>query len=331
MIGTLTPARLVYFGKIPTRGDFIRSPGPAALIKTMDQWLSQGLETMAQDAHWKTLYDQAWPIHFAFLGTGSHAVLAGHLAPSTDQSGRRFPLITAGTFDSDVPAGFTARAPMALNKLWIKLAHASQQIRAAADATHVLGEYLQQQIDIDADPVAHEASYRDFLELQTVGTLQGLLQQSGHELDLRLSVLALGLLMEAVPTRGRQPIDKGLCLPLPTVKLHQPYVATFWLDLIARFLKARTDLEIALYLPQPPQAEPPLLYLSFSGGSAQHLSAMLDPRTVHDTFVDMRRARWAEAHASQSYNTKKLSSYLQQPQLSLQQAARTFHEAFLGE
>lgn len=331
MISTLTPTRLVYFGKIPTRGDFIRSPGPAALIKTMDQWLSQGLETMAQDAHWKSLYDQAWPIHFAFLGTGSHAVLAGHLAPSTDQSGRRFPLVTAGTFDTSAPAGFTARAPMALNKLWIKLSHACQQIRTADDPAPALGDYLQQQIDIDAEPGAHEASYRDFLELQTVGSLQTLLQQARHDIDLRLSVLALGLLMESVPSRGNQPIDKGLCLPLPAIKLHQPYVATFWLDLIARFIKARPDLEIALYLPQPPQDEAPLMFVSFSGGSAHHLSAMLDPRTVHDAFVDMRRARWAEAHAGQSYNTKKLSSYLQQPQLSLMQAARTFQEAFLGE
>ncbi len=326
----MAPVTLAYFGKIPARGDFIRSHANAALIQAMDQWLSQGLEAMAQDVRWKSLYDQAWPIHFAFLSLRSHRVLAGHLVPSTDLSGRRFPLVAVGSFEVGSPNGFIGRAPMALNKLWLKLERAAQSIRAADDPADALAEYTRQQIALDTETGAYDASFRDFLELQTVGSLQAMLADIGHELDVRLSLLALGLLLESIPGSAQQPIDKGLCLPLPADRLYQPYVATLWLELVSRFL-SRSDVEMALYLPQPAAGEAPLMFISFSGGSPAHLSAMLDPRTVADSFIDVRRSAWAETHAEQAYGAKKLSSYLQQPQLSLLQALTTFREAFLGE
>jgi type VI secretion system protein ImpM len=329
-MSTLAPVSLAHFGKIPSRGDFIRSHSQTQLIATMDQWLSQALEVMAQDAHWKACYDQARPLHFAFLSPASTRVLAGHLAPSSDQSGRRFPLVTLGTFEVGSPQGFTARAPMAINKLWLKLENAVSQIRSSDDPSTALADYARQEIDIDTDPAAYDASYRDFLELQTVGSLQAMLGQAGHEVNLRLSLLALGMLLESIPGSGNQPIEKGLCLPLPADRLFHPYVATLWLELISRFL-TRSSVEVAVFLPQATAGQSPMMYIGFSGGSAQHLSAMLDTRTVGDHFIDIRKAAWAEADAEANYGSKKLSSYLQQPQLSLLQAVKTFREAFLGE
>ncbi len=330
MNGALAPVTLAYFGKVPARGDFIRSASQAALIEAMDQWLSQGLETMAQDVHWKSRYDQARPIHFAFLSLRSTKVLAGHLLPSADQSGRRFPLVAVGSFEVRLPAAFIGRAPMALNKLWLRLDRAAQQIHAADDAAAAQADYARQHLELDTEPGAYDASFRDFLELQTVGSLQTMLGDAGHALDMRLSLLALGLLLEAIPGHAGQAIDKGLCLPLPADRLYQPCVATLWLELVSRFLR-QSDVEVALYLPQPTPGQAPLMFLGFSGGSPGHLSAMLDPRADHEAFVDVRQAAWAEAHADQRYGAKKLSSYLQQPQLSLLQATQTFREAFLGE
>jgi type VI secretion system protein ImpM len=137
-----------------------------------------------------------------------------------------------------------------------------------------------------------------------------------------------------VPANGNQPIDKGLGLPLPKDLVYRPYVATLWMDLVARFL-ARTNMELAVFLPQGAakgQTEPPpMMYLGFTGGDAYHLAAMLDARGLDDDFVDIRQADWAQPLIEETYGTKKLSSYLQQPQLSLHQAVNTFAEAFLGQ
>lgn len=330
-VAALSPVSFTYFGKIPSRGDFVRSPSQAPLIHRLDQWLSQGLQAMAQDARWKSLYDQAPPVNFAFLNPGSPHAMAGHLVPSADQSGRRFPLVTVGTFAVAEPAAFLPRAPLAISRLWAALETASLRMRGARESAGPWADEALWPADIDISHRAHEPGYLDFLQLQTVGSLQQGLQAAGHALDLRLSILALGLLLEAVPSRGRQPIDKGLCLPLPQDALQQPCVAAFWLDLVSKFIAQRTDLELALYLPQVSEGQAPALFLGFAGGAPAHFSAMLDARAVPDCFVDIRRAAWAQAHAEQTWGARKLSNYLRQPQLSLLQASRTFCEAFLGQ
>jgi len=326
----MTRLSLVYFGKIPSRGDFVRSGQQGALIQTLDRWLTHGIELMAADARWKEVYDRTRPLHFAFLGVKSRVALAGHLVASADASGRRFPFIVAGSFDVATPGEFVPRSPLVLARPWQRFARAAQQACSAEDAQSVLGELSQTQVELDAAPQAYDASFRDFLELQTVGSLGEMLKQAGHAVDLRRTLLALGLLLQPVPASGSSQLDKGLRLPLPADPLYQPYVATFWLELVSRFLQ-RADFELAVFVSETGEAHAPTLSLGFSGGSSAVLQAALDPQMGEQVFVDLRDAEWAEEHVQQDYGVKKLWSYLQQPQLSLKQAQATFREAFLGE
>ena len=62
---------LVYFGKLPSRGDFVRSAHHGALIEHLDRWQSQTMERLATDPRWKLRYDAAPTVQFAILGTAS--------------------------------------------------------------------------------------------------------------------------------------------------------------------------------------------------------------------------------------------------------------------
>jgi type VI secretion system protein ImpM len=320
---------LAYFGKLPSRGDFVRSPSQAGLIQTLDRWLSQGIELMATDARWKEVYDRQPSAHFAFLAVNSPRAIAGHLSASTDASGRRFPFVTAGAFDVGAPLEFMPHAPMVLARLWSRFEQAARSARAAEDATQVLGELAQLEVELDTAPAAYDASVRDFIELESIGSLQVLLRQAGHPIDVRQTMLALGLLLQPVLASDGQSLSKGLSLPLPADPFYRPVVATFWLELVVPFLQ-RGDFEVALFLPRSEGPTPPTLAISFSGGSAAHLRAILDPVAAQEAFVDPTPADWVEDQVRDDYAVKKLSSYLQQPQLSLRQAMATFREAFLG-
>jgi type VI secretion system protein ImpM len=319
---------LAYFGKLPSRGDFVRSANQAGLIQTLDRWLSQGIELMAADPRWKEVYDKRPKAHFAFLAVNSARAIAGHLTASNDAAGRRFPFVVASSFEVGTPMEFMPRAPMVLARLWARFEQAAQSAFAADDATQLLGELAQADIEIEPTPSAYDASLRDFVELETVGSLQQMLRQAGHQIDLRQSLLALGLLLQPVLASDGQSLSKGLALPLPKDPLYRPLVATLWLELIVPFL-ARGDFEVALFLPRR-EGAPHTLAIGFSGGSAAHLRAVLDPDAAADAFVDPTPADWVEDRVRDDYALKKLSSYLQQPQLSLHQAVATFREAFLG-
>jgi type VI secretion system protein ImpM len=84
-------------------------------------------------------------------------------------------------------------------------------------------------------------------------------------------------------------------------------------------------------MPSRAGAMPQSLSIGFSGGSPAHLHAVFDAAVAETAFVAPMPADWVEDHVQDDYAVKKLSSYLQQPELSLRQAMATFRETFLGE
>jgi len=321
--------QLVYFGKLPARGDFVRNGDALGLTDRLDQWLTHGLERMARDPRWKEHYDQAGAAHFAFLGVRSRAIVVGHLLASRDASGRRFPFVTAGRADVDQPLAFMRLAPLALQPVWDHLAQASAQAHAAADVVPGLNALCQAPARLESDPRRFLAQYHEFLEVHTLGQLQQSLHADGRPCDLRRALLALGLLLEPVPGSGVHQLAKGVQLPLPADPLLQPLAASLWIDLVSPFL-ARGDFEMAAFLPQPARPGSPSLALGFSGDSPALLHGLLDFEARGEHFIDLAAPDWVDDGASLEGPVRKLSSYLHQPQLSLAQARSTFNEAFLG-
>ena len=329
-MSNLSSVSLAYFGKVASRGDFVRSTQQGSLTQMLDQWLSQGLDLVSVDPRWKQRYDQVGPCRFAFLGVRSKVALAGHMIPSIDSSGRRFPFVTAGSFEIDAPLPFMAHAPMALSRLWSRLETIGREVCGAEDATASLGKATQTRLEIDTSANAYATSFDDFLEMQTVGSLEELLRAAHPRLELRRTLLAIGLLLQPVPASGVSRLDKGLALPLPDDPLYAPFVGAFWMSLIAPFL-ARGDFELALFVLRSQPGSGSELCIGFAGGSPATLQAIFDVDKRGEAFIEVVSADWADEHADDDYAIKKLSSYLSQQQLSMGQAMKTFKECFLGE
>ena len=321
---------LAYFGKLRSRGDFVRSASQPSLIRTLDDWLSQGIELMSADPRWKEVYDRSPSAYFAFFSASNQRAIAGYLEASADASGRRFPFVVAGAFEVVEQLSFLQCAPLALTRLWARFEQAAHTACGAEDASVVLADMAQVEVELDVEAAAYEASLRDFVELQTMASLEAMLRTAGHPVDLRQALLAIGLLLQPVLGSTGVSLKKGLRLPLPADPLYRPLVASFWLELVVPFLR-RLDLEIALFLPRLGATPAQALAIGFSGGSAAHLHAVLDPAAAAEAFIDPSPAEWVEEQVRQDYAVTKLSSYLAQPQLSLRQAMATFRETFLGE
>ena len=326
----LDTAPVSYFGKLPSRGDFVRTAESHPLMILLDRWAAQGVELLAQDPDWKQLYDRAAPMHFAFLGSRSKLAIGGHFLPSRDASERRFPFLTASRLEVTEPLGFIARSPLALSRLWTSLAKLGRQALAAPDAGEPLRELAESRIAINPDPAAYEAPFNDFLDLQDIASLQDLLRQSGHaRVQLRWTLPALGLLLQPLLT-GASQIDKAISLPLPRDALYRPLVAAFWLDLIAGFI-SRADFELALLVQEASQGEVgPQLIVGFNGADGRTLQAALDPRVASEQIIRIDEAEWVEDHIGSDYALNKLVSYLERDELSLRVARKTFAETFLG-
>ncbi len=324
--GAASSTELLYFGKVPSRGDFIRSSALGALIQSLDTWQSQTMDRLATHPRWKLIYDGAPALQFAVLGTGNRVGLAGHWLPSQDASGRRFPFITAAAFDLDAPRSFAAVAPVAMGRLWSRLEQVARLTQSAQELSDVQDK-LNAPLQVDIVPQAAERAVADFLETHTVASLEQMLSASGHRMSLRQAVLALGVLLQPAMTQGAAKLQKALLLPVVQDPALRGPVASFWLLLVLGFFQ-RHEIELGLFVCN--QDNRPMLVLGFQGASAATLHAVLDPAVLDQHSVGLGEAEWVEEEVAHDYGLRKLSNYLKDPGLPLLQVVQTFREVFLG-
>ncbi len=88
-----------FFGKIPTRGDFVRAGLPSDVVSALDGWWQRvipGSRAILGAARWREAWMQAPVWRFALpAGCCGEAALLGLWVPSTDSAGRLFPLTLA--------------------------------------------------------------------------------------------------------------------------------------------------------------------------------------------------------------------------------------------
>jgi type VI secretion system protein ImpM len=321
------PTAVGYFGKIPSRGDFVKGSDNPALIKVLDDWLAFAMDLMSSDARWKLHYDSVQPLHFAFIGPRRRHAIAGHIVASSDQSHRRFPFLMMSTMEIADPATFVPDAPLVLNRLWNRLESLSNNVINAADPTAPLQAAASHVIDLDLRSTAYDAAFQDFLDMNTIGAIDALLTQSDFHGSVRQVLLALGMLLQPVMASGSRRLEKSLLLPLPTDPMYRNLTAAFWMHLITPFL-ARADFELALFLTRI--GGKPVLVLGFSGASAATLSAIMDPVAAAERHISFDQLDWVEEQVDDDYAIKKLSTYLSQPSLSLKCALASVRAAFIG-
>jgi type VI secretion system protein ImpM len=326
-----TNVRLDYFGKLPSRGDFVRGAHQPALMQQLDAWVSRAMDALSEDVRWKATFDAATPLHFVFLGPRDPVGLAGYVVPSQDASGRRFPFMTTGTFDVAEPARFMAMSPLALTRLWSRLATSARLAQAAPDLSDAQPQLDAGAVQVDTAPDAHLASFEKFAAATTLADLETMLLPLGGAAApvVRQAVLAVGLLLAPTLRQGFAGMDKALALPLPAEPAQRAAVAAFWLALVTRFA-LRDDVELAVFF--APHLPRPRMLVGFAGASSTLLQGLLDPALAAAQGVDVSEAAWVEDWVSEAAGAtpgvRRLSGYLQEPQLSLKQVMATFREAF---
>ena len=130
--------RLGFYGKIPSRGDFVRHGLSRSLVSCWDRWLQRVcVEVRLQEG---TALAAAWdvaPIWRLALDAGlcGPAPLLGVMLPSADRSGRRFPLLCAAEGAMNVAE--TAHLVSSLQEIGqaaVQTGSTPEEIRARFDA-----------------------------------------------------------------------------------------------------------------------------------------------------------------------------------------------------
>ncbi|RJG11793.1 type VI secretion system-associated protein TagF [Massilia cavernae] len=320
MIRAPASGRIGYFGKVPTRSDFIKAAQDIPVMDMLDNWMTQVMSLLPSDARWKINYDALAPVSFAFVGPRRKHAIAGHLVASSDQSGRRYPFLMMRAIEVADPAMFVSRCPMVLDPLWGRMEVLARDLLDAQEPAPQLQAIPETMVALDEQS---GNALGAFLATGTVSSLGALLCRA----DVRHLILALGLLLQPVMQSGAADLHKSLVLPLPLNAGARHAVAAFWLELIAPFL-GRADFELALFITCIEHK--PVLVVGFSGAAAQTLHAIIDPLAAREQQVSFADTDWVDEQVGIDVDVRALASYLDQPQLPLKLARELFLQTFIG-
>lgn len=201
----MTPAPFV-FGKVPTRGDFVRAGRRTPLLDELDGWLQRGLL-----AHRAPLPPDGPPVAFVLDRPG--AVLFGTFVPSRDRAGRAFPLVVGAVADAPGPVDGADVAG------WAPALGASAACAAGVAAGEITPDEALPRIEAPPDPGPD-----GFLDRGPAEAFGGAVEGVAHALPEALRPFRMA---------GAAP-RYGLGLPLPADPAARPAAAAFWLDAVRR-------------------------------------------------------------------------------------------------
>lgn len=310
---TASSQRIVYFGKLPGCGDFVRSSGDQVLVELTDQWLATVMQRLSSNSRWRQHYDACPPLDFAFVGTRSRQVVSGHLRASRDQSARRFPFVCMAVHQLAKPREFLPCSPLALAPAWTALAQTGAAALSAPAGRPAEASFPAAQPDV----VAAQAALDGYLATACLADL-------GEVTEVRRQLLALGLLLSPL-SQNASAATRCLALPLPQEAAQRPAMASFWMSLAAPML-AKHDLELAIFCGTI--GGKPALVLGLDGANPATLHAVIDPEAAQQGMVTLADCAWVEGSLAFDPALQRLSACLEQGQLGLPVAAQLFHETF---
>jgi len=236
------------YGKHPDAGDFIRVNAGGAELRALDEWLSGAMVAAGRLVpDWERSYLAADPVSMIFNpGSKSGICVIATLAPSTDRSGRRFPLVLFAEVGFDALTETFPGAPLLAFFEMAQSLHARRQSIGQAE----LLERARGLVPPDAAAFDRAARRQEaYLDSTTVGQAfrdgGGWIDQALHELQ--------GVCRDVTPNR---PLPRfGVRLPLGPPPAEQ---ASLWLRLLRDMCSVRlvpnvlwTDHRLALYLDRP--------------------------------------------------------------------------------
>lgn len=288
--------QLAYFGKLSSRGDFVRHNGSTPAVRALDAWIQNGLRTLGQriDGGLDGAFDNAGSSGFVLRHLDAPGPVLGTIRPSRDASGRTYPFFVLLQLD-DAGADRASSIRMAREHA-VFFASSVRAVDAAVSGemdTSDLDNWMLENAGRFATGSTQTSNGDARFDSIRFSALCERLWGS-FESDRKLAVFHnLWSVFEPLRDPDRPMPGYGVQIPLANEELLIPSVA-FWLSVCHRLMGRPGPAPSLIWnIHRARNGNPPLLYVNFSklpsSGMAHILQVDLDLEDVFRT--DLTRGR----------------------------------------
>lgn len=304
VLGLGTSVNVGLFGKTPMQPDFVRFNAGSPSARAWDEWMNTSLQEMRRlgGQLWEAVFDIAPALHFIGRPAGDNRqVLAGHIRPSQDESGRRYPLTVFCEFQLDRQGRGVQVLPFALESF---MESAATFAEACATRTPD-GAILRAMETLVPDNPA-ESARRGMTECLRDVTMESLWISLFDTFDDPRKYLCVKNLFGILaPMRGHEPQRLAMGLRFPGVNgernVSPSFAASTWTTLCKAVVGEDSLSSAWLFWNSLSTSSHRSTYLFFRAPSAGMLAAMMNAPTATDSIWDletMGRERINEARDS---------------------------------
>lgn len=288
--------QLAYFGKLSSRGDFVRHNGSTPAVRSLDAWLQNGLRALSQrtGGGLEGAFDNGGTSGFVLRHLDAPGPVVGTIRPSRDASGRTYPFFVLLQLDG-AGAGPASSIHMA-REYSSFFASSVRAVDAAVSGemdTSDLDNWIREnagRFTSGSMPAPNGDARFDSIPFSAMcERLWG-----SFESDRKLAVFHnLWSVFAPLGDPNRPMPGYGVQIPLANEELLIPSVA-FWLSVCDRLMKRPGQAPSLIWnLQRARNGTPPLLYVNFSklpsSAMAHILQVDLDLEDVFRT--DLLRGR----------------------------------------
>lgn len=322
---------LVYFGKLPARGDFVRARTHITETNMIDEWVSQALarpnSLLKEQSEQKVegmASDKLSYLDFSHVDTATGQIITGVLIPSHDSSNRSYPLIGFGLNYSDKPKSWMNYLPIKSLSLWHEIYQALSKAQSQTDSLAVIEHLNDCQLSIDKNASTYYYDFINTTTLQDIALLIGI-----SKLQLVQQIIATGLLFLPTYSKGFHGLNKTICWTLPSDKASAVNLATFWHDLISSFYQPH-EVYLNTYLYRA--SDHYQLLLNFSKPDGHVLSQLaIDETAYPDDWVVIAHSDWTQGYIDADIGLTRFNKVLLQDDLYLYDTRQLFKQIFLAQ
>ncbi|WP_334187808.1 type VI secretion system-associated protein TagF [Noviherbaspirillum sp.] len=229
-------ATYTLYGKLRNRADFVRVNADHAAVTEFDDLIQRTFARLSTEPGWEEAYDNSAPVEFQYVSRDTRHTFLGILTPSSDQAGRRYPLVAGAILPSDSIAGYAHVSPIAYEVFFDGL---REQVSSAVDnSVEALScrQFLETQLrgsdTSAADLELAKSVVRRFMHITPSARLGELLAAPASATTLNLALLNLAFYRAFLRRFDSPATHQMILLPLPEDKGERALVASAWLSML---------------------------------------------------------------------------------------------------